>query len=87
MPVRPCQGLTFVFKETIDHNGVSLLSCPAREPGCLSVDYSCSRIDRHKSAIRKNDLAAIRNSARIDRAMSLTQAQASGAFVLAGEPV
>ena len=81
MRFRPGQSLPLGFKKTIDHECTSLESCPASATGSFTLDHSAAGIDRGEDAVREDDFAAIRNPARVDRAMSNPQSHASGAFV------
>lgn len=81
MRVRPRESLPFGFKEPIHYNGISFGSGAARAAGRSAIFEGKAGIDRGEDAVREDDFAAIRNPARIDRAMSNPQADASGGLV------
>ena len=70
------------FKKTVDHDRIPFGSSPPRAAGRFAIDHSAAGIDCGEDAVEKDDFAAIRNPARIDRAMSNPQSHASGALVL-----
>ena len=87
MCIRPDESLPLGLKKTIDDERVPFDGCPARATGRFASDHGAAGIDRGKDAVGEDDFAAIRNPARIDRAMSDSQSHASGAFVLPCIPI
>lgn len=86
--IRPGERLPLGFKKTIHHNRVSFGGCSAGAAGRFAIDHGAAGIDRGEDAVvGEDDFAAIRNPARIDRAMSDPQSHASGAFVPPRIPV
>ena len=81
MRIRPDERLPLGLKKTIDYKRVPFDGCPAGAAGRFTIDHGAAGIDRGKDAIGEDDFAAIRNPARIDRAMSDPQSHAGGAFV------
>ena len=79
---RPVQRLPLGFKKSIDDKGVSFERSPAGAPRCFAAHHSGAGIDGEQGTIGKRYFAAVRNSARIDRAMAGPQACAGGALVL-----
>jgi hypothetical protein len=81
MRIRPGQCLPLGFKKTVDDERIPFESCPARAAGRFAIDHSAAGIDCGEDAVEKDDFAAIRNPARIDRAMSNPQSHAGRALV------
>jgi len=81
MRFRPGESLPLGLKKTVDHECTSFESCPASATGSFALDHSAAGIYRGEDAVGEDDFAAIRNPARIDRAMSNPQPHAGGAFV------
>jgi hypothetical protein len=74
--IGPVKSLLLGFKKSVDDKGASFLRCPARAPRCLAADHGRAGIDRKQGAIGKRYLAAVRNPAWIDGAVSGPQARA-----------
>ncbi len=88
MRIRPSQRLSFCFEKAIDHDRVLFGNGAAGFARGFSIFHGGSGIDGGESAaIRKNHFAAVRNVARIDRAMSAAQTQTGRGFVLAREVI
>ena len=87
MRIRPDESLPLGLKKTIDDERVPFDGCPASATGRFASDHGAAGIDRGEDAVGEDDFAAIRNPARIDRAMSDPQSHASGAFVPPRIPV
>ena len=81
MRIRPGQCLPLGFKKTVDDERIPFGSCPAGAARRFASDHSAAGIDRGEDAVEQDDFAAIRNPARIDRAMSNPQSNTSGALV------
>ena len=79
---RPVQRLPLGFKKSIDDNRVSFERGPAGAPRGFAAHHRRTGIDGQQGAIGKRDFAAVRNSARIDRAMAGPQARAGCGPVL-----
>ena len=73
MPARPSVRFSFRFKKSVDHDGLKLARSPSAETRCFATNDRRAGIDRGADGIGKNDFAAVRNSFRIDRAMSGAQ--------------
>jgi hypothetical protein len=68
--------LLFGFEKPIDDDGASFKRCAAGAPGGFAADHRGTGIDREQSPIGKRYPAAVRNAARIDRAMARPEAGA-----------
>ena len=82
MRVCPQKCLSLGFKKSIDHQGASFEECSPSAARRFAADHRRAGIDCKQSAIGKRYLAAVRNPARIDGAMSGPQARAGGTDVL-----
>jgi hypothetical protein len=79
---RPAQCLSLGLKKSIDDQGVPFERSPAGAPRGFAADHGGTGIDRQQGAIGKYDFTAVRNPARIDRAMAGPQACADCRLVL-----
>jgi hypothetical protein len=77
----PTERLLFRFEKAIDHQSVAFERGPAREPRRFSAAHGRAGVDRDQRAIRKRDLAPVRNAAWIDCAMAGAQTSAGRADV------
>jgi len=73
--------LPFGLKKTIHDDRISLGNRAARAARRFAISDSHAGIDRGEDTVGEDHFAAVRNPARIDRAMSDPQSHASGAFV------
>jgi len=73
MCIRPRHRFSFCFKKPVDHDGIELARRSSASTSGLAINHCRSGVDRGADAIGKNNFAPVRNSVRIDRAMSGTQ--------------
>ena len=73
--------MPFGFKKTVDDERIPFGGGPACAAGRFAIDHSAAGIDCGVDAVKQDDLAAIGNPTRIDRAMSNPQTHAGGALV------
>ena len=75
------ERLLFGFKKPVDDEGVPFERRPAGTAGCLAAHDGRAGIDCEQGGVRKRHFAAVRNPARIDRAMAGPQPRAGGTNV------
>ena len=83
MIVCPGQRLSFRFEKAIDHQCLAFGLRSTGASRCLSIHYVAAGVSRDANAIREVNFAAVRNAARIDRAMSRLQLHPARATMLA----
>jgi hypothetical protein len=76
IPSRPTQRLLFRFEKPVDDERIFLERGPARVPRSSAADDGRSRIDRDEDRVGEGHSTAVRNVARIDRAMAGREADA-----------
>ena len=86
--VRPRHCLSLCFEKSVDHDGLELARSPSAQTRGFATNDRRSGIDRGADCIGKNNFAAVRNSLRIDGAMSGAQSPAgTGEFRALTRPV
>lgn len=73
MCVSPRDRFSLRFKKSIDHDGLEFARRSSASTGGFAINHCRSGVDRGADAIRENNFAPVRNSFRIDRAMSGAQ--------------
>ena len=83
MCIRPRHRLSFCFKKPVDHDGLELARRSSASTSGFAINHCRSGVDGGADAIGKNNFAPVRNSFRIDSAMSGAQSS-TRARVFAG---
>ena len=89
MRTLPRECLLTILKEAIDHDGIALHGGVTSQSGRFAIDHGRTAVNRDTSGVREYYFAAIGNSLRIDRAMSIAQTRAipRGAELTFASPV
>jgi len=89
MRTLPRECILAILKEAIDHDGIALRGGVTCQPGRFAIDHGRTTVNRDTSGVREYYFAAIGNSRRIDRAMSIAQTRAipRGAELTFASPV
>lgn len=84
----PGERLSFSLKESVDDEGVFLVSGAPTLARSFAIPHRRTGIDRYKGCVVGEDyLATVRNFAWIDRAMAGSQSRTGGGFMLLRVPI